>query len=116
MNDKLIESEYVEMVREIVLKNIDNDRYYVFLFGSRVDKFCNFDSDIDVGIIGEEPLGKLYYKIINELDNSIIPFAVEIVDFNQVSEEFKNLVLKGRISVWNQGKYIDLNLIHTSKQ
>ena len=111
----LQDEKYVEIAREIVLKNIEKDRYYVFLFGSRASKFFNFDSDIDIGIIGEQPLGELYYKIINELENSIIPYKTEIVDFSLVSEEFKNMVLKGRICVWNQGKYFKQNLIHTSK-
>jgi len=99
--NKTHEEKYVDIAREIVLKNIEKDRYHVFLFGSRADESCNFDSDIDIGVIGEQPLGKLYYKIINELENSIIPYKIEIVDFSLVSEEFKNMVLKGRIQVWN---------------
>lgn len=113
--NKLHEEKYVEIAREVVLKNIDKDRYFVFLFGSRASKFFNFDSDIDIGIIGEQPLGEFYYKIINELENSIIPYNTEIVDFSLVSEEFKNMVLKGKIRVWNQGKYFNQNLIHINK-
>jgi predicted nucleotidyltransferase len=114
--NKLHEEKYVKIAREIVLRNIEKDRYHVFLFGSRADESCNYGSDIDIGILGEQPLGKLYYKIINELDNSIIPYKIEIVDFSLVSEEFKNMVLKGRIHVWNLGKYFDLNSIHINKR
>ncbi len=64
---KFQEDRYTKIVREIVLRNIEKDRYHVFLFGSRADKTCNFSSDINIGIIGEQPLGKLYYKIINGL-------------------------------------------------
>ena len=97
------------MAREIVLKNIDQDKYSVFLFGSRAEETCQFDSDIDIGIIGKQPLGKQYYKIINELENSLIPYTVEIVDFSQVSEGFKKMVLGGKIAIWNRGKYFDQN-------
>ena len=113
---RLQEDRYVEIMREIVLGNIEKDRYHVFLFGSRADKTCNFSSDIDIGIIGEQPLGKLYYKIINELEDSIVPYKTEIVDFSLVSEEFKNMVLKGMIQIWNLAKYFNLNLIPTNKQ
>ena len=64
---KLHEEKYVKIARGIVLRNIEKDRYHVFLFGSRADESCNYGSDIDIGILGEQPLGKLYYKIINEL-------------------------------------------------
>ncbi len=113
---KFQEDRYMGIVRDIVLGNIEKDRYHVFLFGSRADKTCNFSSDIDIGIIGEQPLGKLYYKIINELEDSIVPYKTEIVDFSLVSEEFKNMVLKGRIQIWNLAKYFNLNLIHTNKR
>jgi predicted nucleotidyltransferase len=113
---ELQEDRYTKIVREIVLRNIEKDRYHVFLFGSRADKTCNFSSDIDIGIIGEQPLGKLYYKIINELEDSIVPYKTEIVDFSLVSEEFKNMVLGGRIQIWNLGKYFNLNLIHTNRR
>ncbi len=110
------QDQYVEIAQKIVLKNIDTDKYFVFLFGSRADKSCQFNSDVDIGIIGEKPLGKLYYKIIDELENSLIPYTIEIVDFSQVSEEFKKKVLKGKIIVWNQGKYLDQSFLLTNKQ
>ncbi len=83
---KFQEDRYVGIVREVVLRNIEKDRYHVFLFGSQADKTCNFSSDIDIGIIGEQSIGKLYYKIINELEDSIVPYKTEIVDFSLVSE------------------------------
>jgi predicted nucleotidyltransferase len=107
MEKRKAADKYIEFARDIILKNIDKDEYTVFLFGSRVGESCPYDSDIDIGIIGGQPLGKLYYKIIDELENSIIPYKVEIVDFKTVSLEFKNMVLKGRIILWNRGKHFN---------
>lgn len=109
-------NKYVEIARKIVLKNIDKDKFFIFLFGSRADETYQFNSDIDIGIVGEQPIGKLYYKIINELESSLIPYMVEIVDFRQVSEEFKEIVLEGKIIIWNRGKYLNQNFLLTNKQ
>lgn len=107
MKKRKAADKYIEFARDIILNNIDKDEYTVFLFGSRAGESCPYDSDIDIGIIGGKPLGKLYYKIIDELENSIIPYKVEIVDFKTVSLEFKNMVLKGRIILWNRGKHFN---------
>lgn len=97
--------KYISMIKEIIFSVIDKNEYKVFMFGSRAtQKFKNY-SDVDVGILGKKPLGKLYYKIINLIEESVIPYKVDIVDFALVDEQFKNIALQ-KIEIWNDPEYL----------
>lgn len=97
--------KYISMIKEIIFSVIDKNEYKVFMFGSRAtQKFKNY-SDVDVGILGKKPLGKLYYKIINLIEESVIPYNVDIVDFALVDEQFKNIALQ-KIEIWNDPEYL----------
>ena len=98
--------KYIEITKEIILNTIDRDNYSVFLFGSRAERTYQFNSDVYIGILGGQPLGKHYYEIVNDLENSIIPYKVEIANLYNVNEEFKNNIFQGNIIIWNKGKYL----------
>lgn len=106
---------FLSITKEITLKHLNKDKYCVFLFGSRASGDSSISSDIDIGIIGTERIGDLYYKIINEIEESAVPYQVEIVDFNTVEEDFKRIVLEGDIIIWNMPKYFDQNLLSIKK-
>lgn len=96
--------KYISMIKEIIFSVIDKNEYKVFMFGSRAtQKFKNY-SDVDVGILGKKPLGKVYYKIINLIEESVIPYKVDIVDFALVDEQFKKIALQ-EIEIWNDPEY-----------
>ena len=48
--------DYVDIVKQIVLKQVPNDAFAIFLFGSRAAGNAKPLSDIDIGILGTEPL------------------------------------------------------------
>ena len=102
------EQKYLNIIKEIILENIDKDKFNVFLFGSRARKDNHSKADVDVGILGSEKLGKSYYKIINKLEESVVPYKVEIVDFSLVESNFKKEALK-KIIIWNKAKNSALN-------
>lgn len=97
---------YFYLIKELILKNIDLERYAVFLFGSQVSKPITRKSDIDIGILGHEkmPLSKIC-ELKDLIDDSNFPLKVDIVDFYMASHEFKNIALKN-IEIWNQPKSI----------
>jgi len=97
-------AKYISMIKEIIFSVIDKNEYKVFMFGSRVTKKFNSYSDVDVGILGKKPLGKVYYKIINRIEESIIPYKVDIIDFALVDEKFKKIALQ-EIEIWNDPEY-----------
>jgi predicted nucleotidyltransferase len=48
--------DYLDIVKQIVLLHVPNDAFAIFLFGSRAVGNAKPLSDIDIGILGTEPL------------------------------------------------------------
>lgn len=68
--------------------------YDVFLFGSRVTGEASRFSDYDIGIHGKKPLPPAIKAQIEEaLEESNIPYSVELVDFFFLPQRFKDIAL-----------------------
>ena len=111
MNTEAVKIEYYQkwlsITREIVLKNIDTDKYAAFLYGSMVRDPLNA-YDMDIGFLGETDLpGGVKKRIIEDLEESIVPFRFDLVDFRKTSEEFRKFAI-GDITIWNKPNYIKL--------
>ena len=101
--------DYIDIVKQIVLKHVPKNEFAVFLFGSRAASNSNFLSDIDVGIMGTKPLPNLIMADLHsDLEESIVPFKIDLIDFYQVDKAFKNEALSS-IQIWNCPKNIKLN-------
>jgi len=80
---------YIDIVKQIVLKHIPKNEFAVFLFGSRAVGNANSLSDIDVGIMGTKPLPTLIMADLDsDLEESIVPFKIDLIDFYQVDKAF----------------------------
>lgn len=100
---------YIDIVKQIVLKHVPKNEFAVFLFGSRAASNSNSLSDIDVGIMGTKPLPTLIMADLDsDLEESIVPFKIDLIDFYQVDKAFKNEALSS-IQIWNCPKNIKLN-------
>lgn len=100
---------YIDIVKQIVLKHVPKNEFAVFLFGSRAVGNANSLSDIDVGIMGTKPLPTLIMADLDsDLEESIVPFKIDLIDFYQVDKAFKNEALSS-IQIWNCPKNIKLN-------
>ena len=101
--------DYIDIVKQIVLKHVPKNEFAVFLFGSRAASNSNSLSDIDVGIMGTKPLPTLIMADLDsDLEESIVPFKIDLIDFYQVDQAFKNEALSS-IQIWNCPKNIKLN-------
>ncbi len=88
------ENECIEEIRSIIFRFLDSKKYDVFIFGSRVTGEAGKFSDYDIGIIGNNPVPSFQKALIEEaLEESNIPYKVDIVDFSLVSPEFKEIAL-----------------------
>jgi len=110
--DKKISLDYrkkwLMQLKDIVLRHIETDKYAVFLYGSAVNNLLNAH-DFDIGVIGKNKFpDKSKYEILNEVEESIIPFDVDIKDFREAKTDFKEIALK-EIEVWNKPKDIKIN-------
>jgi predicted nucleotidyltransferase len=99
-----VEDKYIEIAKNKVLNLIDKDTTSVFLFGSRADNSFTNDSDLDIGFLSDKKINLLlFHKIREELDNSIVPYSFDLVDFYDADQDFKKIALENMI-VWNKSK------------
>lgn len=92
----MLDEKYKKKLIEIIEKYISDSKIY--LFGSRAKGRHRETSDVDISIdAGKELSSNLLYKIKDEIEESNIPYFVDVVDFNYVSDEMKNQILKNGI-------------------
>lgn len=90
--------EAQNQIKTIIRKYLPEDKYKAFIFGSRATGENLKWSDIDVGIEGKEPIPIMTKVDIEEkLENSDIPYIVDLVDFSHTSGKFRELALKHTI-------------------
>lgn len=94
------EDRYLTEARRICLQEIPDPRYEIFLFGSRARGSCEHSSDVDIGIVGPEPLAGGVSRLMNRLLESDVPWRCQVVDFGLVTDEaFRRRAYEGR-EVW----------------
>jgi uncharacterized protein len=91
----MIEQDKRKLI-EIVFKYLPKAR--IFLYGSRARNDHTAESDIDIAIDNKSKIDKIMLSTIKEdVDESTIPFFVDIVDFAEVSDDLRNQILKDGI-------------------
>ena len=77
-------------IRESIQKFLDLNIYEVFIFGSEASGIADRRSDIDIGILGPEPVsGSVMQRIRDDLETLRTLRTFDVVDFNRVDESFK---------------------------
>lgn len=96
-NDK---QDNLSRLEKMIVGFLKDEKVRVVLFGSRSRGDNKLYSDVDVGVIPYGKFDKSKITKLNEMiENSTIPYKVEIVNFNEVSKEFKKEVLKDAL-IW----------------
>jgi len=82
-------------IREKLSRYFSADDYFVFLFGSRAAGQARPNSDWDIGVIGRERVGgRIMEKAREELETIRTLHTFELVDFANISEDFKNIAMQ----------------------
>lgn len=103
------DNPYIEIVKKIVLENIPKEKFNVFLFGSRARDKHRRGADIDIGVKGARKLDeKVIEEIKDKIEESIVPFKVDVIDFIDIGSDFKGEALRD-IEIWNKVESIDIN-------
>ena len=88
--------ESLKFIRDTVYKYLSEEEYEAFVYGSRADGTAQKWSDIDVGIRGTKKVPfDVLATIRGEIEDSDIPYLVDVVDFNRASEKFARIATKG---------------------
>jgi predicted nucleotidyltransferase len=103
------EEDYINLLKDLILNLIDRENYAVFIFGGRARGRTGKAVDIDIGFLGNGPLAKdhladIYYAI----EESEIPYKVDLVDFYSVDQQFRNIALS-EILIWNKPPTMIIN-------
>ena len=70
------------------------------LFGSRAKGTAKRFSDLDLAIDIGTPLSlALISKISDEFEESILPYKVDLIDWQTTSDEFKKMVEKDKVVI-----------------
>jgi len=95
---KAIKSIYencCETVKSLILDIFKDEKVSIILFGSRAKGNFYYNSDIDIGILPENGYDRRKMTVTREkLEELNIPYKVDVVDLSEVSESFKENVLK----------------------
>lgn len=99
MNIKKLKKE----ILEIIFKYLPKDKCLIFFFGSFAKEQLFPSSDIDIGIISDEPIkNSVLVKIKNEIEGVKTLRDIDIVDFLSIPDErFINLALK-EVKIWHK--------------
>ena len=99
--DPKYEQKYYETLKAIILGKLQTKNCSVFLFGSRATGNFKWGSDFDIGISGlsEDEFLRLKYEILDRIEESIVPWKVDIINFDTADNKFKKKALQD-YEVW----------------
>lgn len=92
-----------KQVLEIIFKYIQKDNCIIFLFGSLAQNEVYPSSDIDIGLVTEEPLeNSILVKIKQELEQVKTLRDIDIIDFLSIQDkDFLKIALR-EVKIWHQ--------------
>ena len=83
-------------IKDIIFQFLNPKEYQIFIFGSRVFGKARKFSDYDIGIWSKNkrPLSSRNKILIEDaLEESNLPYKVDVVDFSLVSSGFRKVAL-----------------------
>ena len=94
-----IEEKHLNIVYKILQKHLTNRDFKVYVFGSRANGIhLKKSSDLDLAL--EDASGafietKLIYDLLSfDFEESDLPYVVDIIDLNSISETFREAITK----------------------
>ncbi len=94
MNPTVYE-KVLKLLENMVKDAFKDSEVNIVLFGSRARGGYAKTSDIDVGILPKGKINKKKLILLREkVENSNIPYKVDVVDLSQTSREFREKALK----------------------
>lgn len=94
--DALSQDDVLALVRQTLERHCSRlAGRQVFLFGSRATGHARPRSDYDIGVIGDKPMAAPdYFAIEDDFDSLPTLHKIDWVDFNRVSEKFRQRAMR----------------------
>ena len=86
----------LEIVREILRRHLPGRE--VWAFGSRVKGKARTFSDLDLAVLGDQPLAlSTRADLAEDFSESDLPWRVDVVDWAATSESFKKIIERDKV-------------------
>ena len=90
-----VREQALEKLRRIVLDALDERDAAVYLFGSMATGEIRHASDIDIAILPREELPPAFFaELADAIEESTVPYDVDLVDLREVSPDFREKVIR----------------------
>lgn len=96
-----LEDRYLDQLRAILAEHVPTCQ--VRLFGSRAHGTARKFSDIDLAVVGAAAVPEAVMSTLRDaLAESDLPYRVDVVDWQNISVEFRQVIEKqGYTVIWN---------------
>lgn len=85
-------TDQLVIIQTILAKHVA--QYAVWVFGSRIRADAKPYSDLDLVIMTEQPLDlSVYASLVDDFDESDLPWRVDVVDWACTTAEFQQIIL-----------------------
>ena len=72
----------------------------VWVFGSRAGSKARKYSDLDLVVVGSEPIpDDIFDRLVDDFDDSELPFRVDLLDWNRIADSFKPSILEHHVEL-----------------
>ncbi len=108
-----IRPDHLKIVEEILEKHVPDRE--VWAFGSRVNGTAKETSDLDLAVIGENPLEfQTLGALRDAFSESNIPYKVDVVDWAKIGRTFREIIQKAKVII-QKGLRNDIDMIGDNK-
>ena len=91
-----LRADHLQLVLGILAKNIPD--HEVWAFGSRVQGRAKPYSDLDLAVMGEQPLSlTVLAALADDFAESDLPIRVDIVDWATTKDNFRQIIGKNKV-------------------
>ena len=100
--DQSINPVITQQILPLARKYLNLSSYRLVLFGSRANNTASTVSDIDIGILGSQPVPRQKLALLRDaLRESPTIYKIDLVDLATTSESFRNLAVKNGYPIPN---------------
>ena len=93
-----LKASHLSIVKAILKKHLSTQE--VWAFGSRVNGTAKPHSDLDLVVRGHSEIDPTKISMIRlEFEESNLPMRIDVLDWNSLSDEFRDIVSKSHIAI-----------------
>lgn len=94
----MIGANYITQLERIVgdFDPVGSNKYFLFGSSVREERF----GDVDLGVLGNRASRKPLGDLEERLNESTLPYTVDVVDFDEAREPFVSYVMREEPLVW----------------